>query len=101
MEENAIGMKAAPSPLKEGALRYFHAKSELYAKRYWIPASGDVLTERDRALLQMVKEWQLPASCRIADLGCGPGFLSFDLAKAGLWRCKRTRSTSNDPALPA
>jgi SAM-dependent methyltransferase len=83
MDEKAIATKNTTTLLKEGVLRYFHAQSELYAERYLIPASGDVLGERHRAILQMVKEWHLPTKCRIADLGCGPGFLSFDLSREG------------------
>src|ERR1700730_9731937 len=81
MNEKAIAQENAPRLLKEEVLRYFHAQSELYTEHYMIRASGDVLEECHRAILQMVKEWHLPRSCAIADLGCGPGFLSFDLSR--------------------
>ena len=76
-------MNKAEPGLKERALRYFEARSDLYAERYLVTASGDVLRPRHRAIVQMVREMGLPPDARILDLGCGPGFLSFDLAAQG------------------
>ena len=73
----------ADAGLKESATKHFHDKSSLYTERYWVPASGDVLRPRHRALVQIVKALGLPPASRILDLGCGPGLLSLDLAKQG------------------
>ena len=76
-------MESAEAGLKESAIKHFAAKASLYAERYVVQASGDVLQPRHRAILQMVHEVKLPQGSRILDLGCGPGALSFDLAKRG------------------
>ena len=76
-------MEAAEAGLKERAIKHFEAKASLYAERYVVQANGDVLQPRHRAILQMVHEVKLPQGSRILDLGCGPGALSFDLAKRG------------------
>jgi len=76
-------VESAEAGLKESAIKHFAAKASLYAERYVVQASGDVLQPRHRAILQMVHEVMLPKGSRILDLGCGPGALSFDLAKQG------------------
>jgi SAM-dependent methyltransferase len=72
-----------PSGLKEAACRYFQIHCDSYTERYLVPAAGDVFWPRHRTILHMVEEMGLPPGSRILDLGCGPGFLSFDLAKRG------------------
>jgi 2-polyprenyl-3-methyl-5-hydroxy-6-metoxy-1,4-benzoquinol methylase len=69
--------------MKEDAIRYFHHQADQYAERYVVPATGDVLWGRHRALLQMLHNTGLPAGSKIIDLGCGPGLLSLDLARQG------------------
>lgn len=71
------------SSLKEAACRYFQIHCDWYTERYLVPAGGNILWARHRAVLQMVEEMKLPQGSRILDLGCGAGFLSFDLAKRG------------------
>jgi len=69
--------------LKEDAIEYFRAKSEVYAERYKVQAAGDVLWDRHEAILEMVAESKLPLGAKILDVGCGPGWLAVDLAKRG------------------
>ncbi len=71
-----------PSP-KEEAIRYFHEECEQYTERYVVPAGWDVLVERHRALLDIVGASGLAPGSGIIDLGCGPGFLTRDLARMG------------------
>lgn len=68
---------------KEEAIRYFHEECEQYTERYAVPAGWDVLLERHRAILDMVGASGLAPGSRIIDLGCGPGFLTRDLARLG------------------
>ena len=69
--------------LKNKAVAYFRANSEQYAERYSVPAQGDVLRQRHEAILDLVVRLGLPSRSRLLDLGCGPGLLSFDLARRG------------------
>ena len=76
-------LKGTDAGLKSSAIKHFRAKSSLYVERYVVKANGDLLQPRHRAIVQMVREMELPQASRILDLGCGPGFLSLDLAKQG------------------
>lgn len=69
--------------LKTQVLDYYEANSHVYSERYSVNASGDVVWVRHRAILQMVQNMGLPPQAKVLDVGCGPGFLSFDLAKLG------------------
>jgi ubiquinone/menaquinone biosynthesis C-methylase UbiE len=75
-DAEARGMKGA-------AIRYFHRQAEQYAERYLVRAAGDVLWDRHKAILKLLHKTGLPAGSKIIDLGCGPGFLSRDLARRG------------------
>ena len=70
--------------VKESAIRYFDEHSKLWAERYSDPGNGELLWERHRTLLELIDEWKLSPSSRIIDVGCGAGFLTFDLARRGL-----------------
>lgn len=83
MADSVKNSKKAKPRFKESALQYFQARSDLYAERYSVRACGDVLWVRHHAILELVNEMKLPQGSRILDLGCGPGLLSFDLAKRG------------------
>lgn len=72
-----------PPSLKKEAIRYFHQECEQYTERYSVPAGWDVLSERHHAILDMVAGAHLAPGSSIIDLGCGPGFLSRDLAQRG------------------
>jgi ubiquinone/menaquinone biosynthesis C-methylase UbiE len=77
------GSKLGRVDLKRTAIEYFDAKSDLWAERYAVPASGDLLWMRHRAILETILEMQIPRTARILDLGCGSGFLDLDLANLG------------------
>jgi ubiquinone/menaquinone biosynthesis C-methylase UbiE len=70
--------------VKQSAIRYFDENSKLWAERYSDPGNGELLWERHRTILDLIDEWQLSPSSRIIDVGCGAGFLTFDLARRGL-----------------
>jgi ubiquinone/menaquinone biosynthesis C-methylase UbiE len=69
--------------LKDRAIEYYRARSAVYNERYSVKASGDLLWIRHQAILQMVEKWGLPPGSRFLDLGCGPGFVTRDLARMG------------------
>jgi len=81
--QRAERVKRAGAGLKDSAIAYFQGESDLYAERYLVQAGGDVLQPRHRAILQIVNALKLPQESKVLDLGCGPGALSFDLAKQG------------------
>ena len=83
MADSINTSKKAKLGFKESALQFFQTKSDLYVERYSVQAGGDVLWVRHRAILELVTEMNLPHGSRILDLGCGPGLLSFDLARRG------------------
>lgn len=69
--------------LKKRAVSYYRTKAATYTERYSVRAAGDLLWLRHNAILQLVESWALPAGARFLDLGCGPGFLTRDLARMG------------------
>ena len=69
--------------LKERALKYFREKASIYNERYNVRAAGDLLWVRHEAVLQFVRDWNLPAGARVLDLGCGPGVMTRHLARLG------------------
>jgi ubiquinone/menaquinone biosynthesis C-methylase UbiE len=68
---------------KSEAVQYFHDKADQYCERYSVRTSGDVLWDRHRAILRMVDKSDLSVGSSVIDLGCGPGFLSVELARKG------------------
>jgi len=69
--------------MNKNAMRYFHHHADQYAERYDVRTNGDVLWDRHRAILDMLHGMEVPVGSTIIDLGCGPGFLSRDLARVG------------------
>jgi ubiquinone/menaquinone biosynthesis C-methylase UbiE len=69
--------------LKERAVSYYRSKAATYTERYTVEAGGDLLWTRHNAVLDFVREWNLPAGARILDMGCGPGVLTRALGRMG------------------
>jgi len=68
---------------KKNAISYYQTKAAVYAERYSVRAAGDLLWVRHHAILNLISAWNLQAGSRFLDLGCGPGFLSWDLERMG------------------
>jgi ubiquinone/menaquinone biosynthesis C-methylase UbiE len=75
---------AARLAVKSDAIRFFDEHSDLWAGRYTDPGNGLLLHERHRTLLKFVDEWNPSPSMDFIDVGCGAGFLTYDLARRGL-----------------
>jgi ubiquinone/menaquinone biosynthesis C-methylase UbiE len=71
------------SALKQRAEEYFDAHSQDYSSEHYKGTRRGAKWARHNALLKAIQELQIPGHAKILDLGCGPGFLSRDLCKAG------------------
>jgi ubiquinone/menaquinone biosynthesis C-methylase UbiE len=86
MQRNSSWIMREPpvtGELKEKSVKYFREKASIYNERYHVRAAGDLLWVRHEAVLQFIRDWNLPAGARVLDLGCGPGVMTRDLARLG------------------
>jgi ubiquinone/menaquinone biosynthesis C-methylase UbiE len=76
-------IQESPVVLKQRAGKYFETHSYEYVLEHYKPAREGAKWARHNVLLRAVQELRLPETAKILDLGCGPGFLSCDLARMG------------------
>ncbi len=70
--------------VKSSAIHFFDEHSSLWAGRYSDPGARNSLRDRHSSILAMIDEWNPSRDWRFVDVGCGAGFLTFDLARRGL-----------------
>jgi ubiquinone/menaquinone biosynthesis C-methylase UbiE len=69
--------------IKKSAISFFDDYSSSWADRYSDRGTSASLWERHNAILDLIAEARLPKSSEILDVGCGAGYMTFDLAKRG------------------
>ena len=66
--------------LSEG---YFEENASRYTEEYYLQQKTHPKWVRQKYILKLVEEFSHSNKDKILDVGCGPGFLSIDLAKSG------------------
>ena len=69
--------------LKEKAGLYFEKNALRYKEDYYLRSKIHPKWIRHQRILQLVEEFIPQRHSLILDVGCGPGFLAYDLAKKG------------------